>query len=503
MFFFNTPNFRKMRDERDVDGLVKLLDRPDPLVRLEAAQALAELGDGRGWRYLLDVVARPQDPRVQAAAAEILGSLGQQRAVPALEAAMPAARGEALEAIRAALAAIEGGLHASQPIAPVTSEPQERPVTYNLAGGQVLEAEEALPPMLPRAEMVTFHTAEEHLDSAAQLREAELQERGLVETTLALWLSPNWAGARYLRGVLFEDLERLREASLAYTDALALDPDLSDAQEALTDLDEELGPPEAVDLLVRKLHDNDWHTRRDAAAVLGWMEQLPGQHPQVVEGLLNVLSDPDREVRHAAIEALGRLDAHQAMAPLLAQQESSWLLRTAVLAALAEMGVAGAVAERLRTEMAAFQERNPVFTSHRDPLLEIEYDLLLEMGVLALEQTGDVEGLLAEVEGLTWVSEDEESDEDADEADDEEDEEAVEDAEELLSYVDETSLMIALALERLAGRKMATLPEETLERLAAVPDVELLDLNEPDAQPITVHDLSELRAQARDEFQKR
>jgi hypothetical protein len=63
---------------------------------------------------------------------------------------------------------------------------------------------------------IKIHTAEQHFDTAADLREAELTERGLVENALALWLAPDWAYAWYLRGVLFEDLDRYFEAWLSY-----------------------------------------------------------------------------------------------------------------------------------------------------------------------------------------------------------------------------------------------------------------------------------------------
>src|SRR5512138_2938233 len=103
MFGFGRPDIGKMTEERDYDGLVKCLEDKDPMIRLEAAEGLAELQDGRGWRYLLEVVRRPEDPGVQALAADILGGLGHPRAVLALEDALPTARGDAAKAIRTAL----------------------------------------------------------------------------------------------------------------------------------------------------------------------------------------------------------------------------------------------------------------------------------------------------------------------------------------------------------------------------------------------------------------
>ena len=53
MFRFGGPNIRKMTEEHDVDGLVELLTHRNPQTRLEAAEALAGLNEGRGWRYLM------------------------------------------------------------------------------------------------------------------------------------------------------------------------------------------------------------------------------------------------------------------------------------------------------------------------------------------------------------------------------------------------------------------------------------------------------------------
>jgi len=91
------------------------------------------------------------------------------------------------------------------------------------------------------------------------------------------------------------------------------------------------------------------------------------------EAVLARLADDEREVRHAAVEAVGRLGIQAAVPALLEQRESSWLLRFAVLDALSTLGATAALAERLRREMSSLQERNPIFGSGKDPLIELEY----------------------------------------------------------------------------------------------------------------------------------
>ena len=504
MLFFRSPNIQKMSSERDYDGLARCLEYRDSVVRLEAALALAELDDGRGWRYLLEVVRHPEDADSQAAAAEMLGDLGHPRAIPVLKEALPAARGSARQAIEEALGSLgaEDQEHERRPLIPVTQQerlPEAESVLSTLLGG--MEGEASLADMNPAVlpdTAIEILSAQQHLDNAAQLRENELQERGLVECMIALWLQPNWPYAWYLRGVLMEDLEREREAMISYRQALALDPSLQEAKEALEELQENLGPlPRHTEEMMNELTSGDWRERRDGAASLGeWLagvERKSGMaYEQSIDALIETLVDPEREVRHAGMMALGWAGSGRAVPALLVQQESSWLLRFSILQALSDLAAVDAVMERLQMEMNGFQERNPIFTHQTDPLLELEYNLLMEIGVLALERTGDLEKLLQVVESSSiWEEVEEDIDGEAGELEEEEIDEDLE------SYVDEPAQMAAVALERLAIKTMPSLPPELLNRLAVVPDITLLDLENEDADPMILVDLAELRNRAR------
>jgi hypothetical protein len=124
-----------------------------------------------------------------------------------------------------------------------------------------------------------------------------------------------------------------------------------------------------------------------------------------------------------------------------------------------------------------------------------------------------VAGLLDQAEGNLWEEQDEDEtpepqgaqnlagyEDDYNEEDEEFEGEADED---LLSYVDETGLMIAQALERLAAQRLAELPPPLLQRLAATPDLTLLDATDEDSQPAVVHDFASLRAAAVEELRRR
>lgn len=73
----------RLRERRDLAGLVRLLDRGDPSVRHLAASALGELGDPGAVSPLLAALAGPDEEGVRWRAAEGLTRLGPP-AVPGL-----------------------------------------------------------------------------------------------------------------------------------------------------------------------------------------------------------------------------------------------------------------------------------------------------------------------------------------------------------------------------------------------------------------------------------
>jgi HEAT repeat protein len=54
MPIFRPPNIEKLREKRDVDGLIKALRGKDPVVRRDAADALGEIGDERAVEALVE-----------------------------------------------------------------------------------------------------------------------------------------------------------------------------------------------------------------------------------------------------------------------------------------------------------------------------------------------------------------------------------------------------------------------------------------------------------------
>jgi HEAT repeat protein len=498
----NSHLIKKLADDGDANGLYRMLDHRDPHIQLEAAQALAEMDDLLGWQFLFDAVRAARDPEGQVYAAELLGELGQPRAIPALEEALKKARGETAESIKSALEII-GGSEADAALRRAGYEP----VLPHITGSQqIMQYEARYVRRLQPDSQIEFLTAEQHFDHAVGLRDSEFPERALVEVSLALWLSPEWAYAWFLRAVLFEDLERSFEAVLCYRWALELDPAQAEAREALADLESEHDfPPLEAETLMADLASHNWSERRDAAAGLGDLgENAPAG---AVDGLIELLGDEDREVRHAAVEALGNIENPRAVEPLLKMEESSWLSRFAVIEALAQIRSVEGLSQVLHREMDRIQERNPIFSSQKDPLLEVEYDRLMEIGVLAFENTADIPALLTLVEGNAWGDAEEDegsSDMERNAEGPYRDDEELEAQANLDSYVDEVAQMASQALERLALPALSTLDGNILRRLAAVPDLTLLDVSGPEeAEPAIVQDLSALREAAKVELSKR
>jgi HEAT repeat protein len=87
MGLFGSPNIQKLKNKIDISGLIKLFDHQDYLIRVEAAEALAELSDVRALDALIQTM-QDESKQVRRAVAEALGNLGDLRAVEPLKNAL-------------------------------------------------------------------------------------------------------------------------------------------------------------------------------------------------------------------------------------------------------------------------------------------------------------------------------------------------------------------------------------------------------------------------------
>ena len=73
------PNIRKMKENHDIDGLIKALKHSDTVVRMDAAIALGEIRNIRAVEPLIDALKDTEIVRWEAVWA--LGEIGDKRAV--------------------------------------------------------------------------------------------------------------------------------------------------------------------------------------------------------------------------------------------------------------------------------------------------------------------------------------------------------------------------------------------------------------------------------------
>ena len=133
---------------------------------------------------------------------------------------------------------------------------------------------------------------------------------------------------------------------------------LSAMQDAIGEALAKARNPEAVDWLFGEgLKDKAWRTRVAVAAALGY---APAENAGVTPALLAAVKDPDARVRGAAIEALGRRGAKEAVPAMLAALEDErWQVRVAACDALGVLAVretVGPLIARMQVEEGRLRE---------------------------------------------------------------------------------------------------------------------------------------------------
>ena len=111
-------------------------------------------------------------------------------------------------------------------------------------------------------------------------------------------------------------------------------PEQVDTRRWLADVLSQTKDPKALDPLLQLVHDPNQEIRRTACVGLGNLGNVGAMQP-----LLGVLDDPDEDVKCSAIRALGQLHDRRAVDPLLARlDDGSSLARHNVIDSLAELG---------------------------------------------------------------------------------------------------------------------------------------------------------------------
>lgn len=109
MFSFLKPDVNKMRNGKDIDGLIKALKHQDIGIRMNAAYAIGDVGDRKGVEPLIELLKDPiQGWGIKMAAATSLGKLHDERAIEALEALATGKDSISADAAIIAIARIRG-----------------------------------------------------------------------------------------------------------------------------------------------------------------------------------------------------------------------------------------------------------------------------------------------------------------------------------------------------------------------------------------------------------
>ena len=294
MPLFGPPNIQKLKQKRDVDGLVKALRRKgDDHVRKRAAEALAEIGGARAVECLI-VALKDNDPRVVMHAANALSKAGdaqieklrQERDVDAL---LDALRDEKLKYMFKGAADALGDIGDARAVEPlIAALKDEEPYEGSHAADALVKiggvAVDALIAVLKEEKGFARLHAANALGDIGDVRAAEP-----------------------LIAVLKDENEYVRLAAAA---ALG-----------------RIGDARAIQPLIAALKDNDWEVREHAAEALGKIGDV-----RAVEPLIAALGDAAEGVREAAAEALKRIGGPKAKRGLAEYEAAGgdWSLRRPV-----------------------------------------------------------------------------------------------------------------------------------------------------------------------------
>lgn len=306
MGLFDRVNVPELIAENDIDGLEKCLDSSDYSLQFEAAEALARMENWKGFAFLV-ISTRNNKSTIRAAAAEMLGVLGDPRAVRHLIRLMNDDDQEvkqcAMDALREintsdsldAIAGFTSG--ASRFSNEIKDTHSPNAAISDAIFGSVSQGDVScgLTSSIERQ-----RSAEKHFILAGKFYEEDRFTQALTEVNITLELIPDMAEASNLKGLILEALEEHYLAIIAYQKALRSDPLLKEAQENLSELTVEL------DIFNTPLQEflegsssEDWDMRRDAIAALSIKTE-----PEALDAIIRSLDDEDLEVCSLALEAL-------------------------------------------------------------------------------------------------------------------------------------------------------------------------------------------------------
>jgi HEAT repeat protein/CheY-like chemotaxis protein len=278
-----------LADPRTVEPLITVLQDEHRSVRRAAAAALAKLGEAAAEALTISI--RSQDWDVRQISAQVLGQIGDPRALQPLLLTLHDEHAEVRQAVVAALTGL----------------------------GQVA------------VEPLTDHLRDADSDIRRRAARAlgELGARRAVGPLIGVLRDANSQVRQAAREALVEIGEPAVEELIG-----ALENRDHFVRRAVAEALGEIANTRAVDSLVATLEDTNSDVRRAAAAALAKLDDV-----RIVEPFIGALEDKDRYVRREVAFALGKRQDARAIEPLLAAlQDSDRGVRQAASAALVKIG---------------------------------------------------------------------------------------------------------------------------------------------------------------------
>ena len=317
MFLFGRPNVEKMKEKRDIKGLVKVLTS-DSYRRWDAAEALVEIG--KPSVELLCTVLKTTNKHELENAAYVLGRIGDSRAVEPLCAALKASGSQ----VRLNAAIALGKIGDARAVDLLCAALKDTESQVRLAAADALAKigdSRAFNPLCTALQ-----------DQDIYVREAvvkALDKIGLPDSVInKVWYKIASKRLDELTSFGSDAVEPL-------CDSLTLFSYDTRSLVAAIDALGNLGDNRAVMPLCDILKDRDEWVRANAVKALGKI----GDYRAVVP-LCDILKDRDKWVRANAATALGKIGDNRAFAPLCtALKDNEYLVRTAAAEALDKIGI--------------------------------------------------------------------------------------------------------------------------------------------------------------------
>jgi HEAT repeat protein len=330
MALFGPPDVAKLKDKRDVKGLIKALGyRKDTAIRSGAARALGELGDQRAGPGLVDALWDPK-PGVRLAAAEALATMANPGAYYPFTHIVASEHYDDL--VRAAAAR---------------------------ALGETGDAG-AIPALVTALRYFPASGSDVFVDQLHQAAAEALGKIGHPRADRALSRA-RWYGDDGVRRAAARALARIeRGRDLGRAIAALKDEDEFGREGAARQLGAS-GDALAVKPLIAALADSSAEVRKAAAEALAWIGWAPDRGPAGAaywaalgrwdrcaecgtvgaEALATALSSWDLEMRKKVARALGRMGNPRAIPALVAMLDDEYVTaRRSAAAALAGIGKA-------------------------------------------------------------------------------------------------------------------------------------------------------------------